>query len=63
MPGALDSCINSTYEDGNIPASSGEPPVRVPLGSLETPGDYDPEAVTYSLDFTKFYNSMYVGTL
>lgn len=63
MPGALDSCINSVYEDGNIPASSGETPVRVPIGSLQDPLTYDPEAVQYSWDFTKFYNSMYVGTL
>ena len=31
MPGALDSCINNVYEPGNIPASSGLPPVRVLL--------------------------------
>lgn len=31
MPGALDTCINSVFEDGNIPASSGTTPVRVVL--------------------------------
>ena len=55
----LDSCISSLFEPGNIPASSGEPPVQVILGSLEDPDDYNPDAVTYSLDFTKFYNSGY----
>lgn len=59
MP-TLDSCINSVYEPGNIPASTGEAPVRVVIGTLEDPEDYDPDSLTYSLDFTKFYNSGYL---
>jgi hypothetical protein len=61
MPGGLDSCISSVYEDGNIAASSGIPPVRVVLPPATDPEDYDPDDVVYSLDFTKFWNSMYAG--
>ena len=44
MPGSLDSCINNIYEPGNIPASSGTPPVRVVVaarhsGRLRSGGD------------------------
>ncbi len=59
MVGSLDSCINNVYEDGNIPASSGTGPVRIVLGP-EIPDDYDPDAVEYSLDYTKLYNSGYL---
>ena len=61
MPGSLDSCINSVYEDGNIPASSGETPVRVVVGTLLDPDNYDPDVdvTEYSLNFTRFYNSPY----
>ena len=59
MPGSLDSCINNVYEPGNIPASSGTPPVRVVLAP-DIPDDYDPDAVEYSLDYTKLYNSGYL---
>lgn len=62
MP-TLDNCISSIFEPGNIPASSGTTPVVVVIGSLLDPDDYDPEAVTYSLDFTKFYNSGYLGSV
>jgi hypothetical protein len=31
MPGALESCVNNVYADGNIPASPGIPPTRVLL--------------------------------
>jgi hypothetical protein len=59
MPGSLDSCINNVYEVGNIPASSGTPPVRV-VQAPDIPDDYDPAAVEYSLDYTKLYNSGYL---
>jgi hypothetical protein len=55
-----DLCIAGIYEPGNIGSSVGEP-VTVPVaGSLLDPSDYDPDAVEYSLDFTKFYNSGYL---
>lgn len=57
----LDSCINSTFEPGNIGSSSGEPPTPVTPGSLYTPDDYPVDGVIYSLDFSKFYNSAYLG--
>lgn len=61
MPGGLDSCISSTYEDGNIAASSGETPVRVVLPPAADPEDYDPDDVgDYSLNYTKFWNSGYL---
>lgn len=62
MP-TLDSCIADIYEPGNIGASSGTPAVVPTLPTVLDPDDYDPDAVTYSLDFTKFYNSPYVGAL
>lgn len=58
MP-TLDSCIANVYEPGNIPASSGQTPVVSAVPSFLDPDNYDPDAVTYSLDFSKFYNSMY----
>jgi hypothetical protein len=62
MP-TLDLCITGTFTPGNIGASSGEAPTQVVLGSLLDPENYDPESVTYSLDFTKFYNSGYAFLL
>ena len=59
MPGSLDSCISNIYEPGNIPASSGEPPVRVVVPP-DIPDDYDPDEMEYSLDYTKLYNSGYL---
>jgi len=59
MPGSLDSCINNVYEDGNIPASSGIGPERI-VAVPDIPDDYDPDAMEYSLDFTKLYNSGYL---
>lgn len=59
MP-TLDSCIGSIYEPGNIGSSPGTPPTVITPGSLETPADYDPDSVIYSLDYSKFYNSMYL---
>jgi hypothetical protein len=52
----LDSCINSVFEPGNIGASSGTTPVVITPGSLLDPDAYDPSTVTYSHDFSKFYN-------
>lgn len=60
MP-TLDSCITGTFTVGNIGASSGQTPVSPSVPSLLDPDDYDPDAVTYSLDFSKFYNSPYLG--
>lgn len=54
----LDSCINATFEPGNIGSSIGTTPVVITPGSLYTPDSYDPAAVTYSHEFSKFYNSM-----
>lgn len=59
MP-TLDSCINGIYEPGNIGSSSGTPPTVITPGSLEDPATYNPDSVIYSLDYSKFYNSMYL---
>lgn len=60
MPINLDSCIAGTYTPGNIGASSGQTPVTPVVPSLEDPDTYNPDDVTYSLDFSKFYNSGYL---
>lgn len=62
MP-TLDICINDIFEDGNIPADSGETPVPVIAGTLLDPDDYDPDAIEYSLNHTRFYNSMYLALM
>ena len=62
MP-TLDACINSVFEPGNIGSSTGTTPVVVTPGSFLDPDTYDPSAVTYSLDFSKFYDSMYLGAV
>lgn len=62
MPINLDSCITGIFVPGNIGADAGHAVVPV-LPSLEDPDAYDPEAMTYSLDFTKFYNSFYAGAV
>lgn len=59
MP-VLDSCINATFEPGNIGSNPGTTPTVITPGTLEDPVTYDPEAVTYSLDYSKFYDSMYL---
>lgn len=59
----LDSCVNAVFEPGNIGSSSGEPPLVIVQPTLERPDNYNPEAVQYSLDFSKFYNSYYLGAL
>jgi len=63
MPINLDSCITGIFTPGNIGASSGLPPVQPVAPSFEDPEDYDPDAVEYGLDFSKFYNSLYVGAV
>lgn len=40
----------------NIPGDAGMTPTRVYLTTLTTPERYDREAVTYSLDASKFWN-------
>jgi len=60
MP-TLSNCINATFEPGNIGASSGEPPVIIRPGTIYSPEDYPVDDVEYSLNFSRFYNSMYVG--
>ena len=62
MP-TLDSCINSIYEPGNIGSSSGTTPTVIIPGSLYSPDSYPVDGVTYSLDFSKFYDSMYLGAV
>lgn len=59
MP-TLDGCINATFEPGAIGSSSGTTPTVIEPGSLLDPVTYDPESVLYSLDYSKFYNSMYL---
>lgn len=63
MPIDLDSCIAGIYTPGNIGASSGQPPVQPTVPSLEDPEAYDPAAVEYGLDFTRYYNSFHVGAV
>lgn len=62
MP-TLDTCINALYEPGAIGSSSGEVPTTIRVGTLYTPDSYDPDLVDYSLDFSRFYNSAYIGAL
>jgi hypothetical protein len=62
MP-TLDNCINSVFEPGNIGSSIGTTPVVIRKGSIYTPDNYPYDTIQYSLDFSKFYNSMYLGAL
>jgi hypothetical protein len=58
MPGpAVDACFDGIYTPGNIGASSGQTPVQPGIPSLLDPNDYDPAAVTYSHDASRFYNA------
>ena len=57
----LDDCINSIYEPGNIGADSGSPPVVIRPGSLYDPGNFPVDGVIYSLNFSRFYDSGYLG--
>lgn len=61
MPLNLDSCITGVFTPGNIGASSGQTPVDPSVPTFEDPDTYDPDAVTYSHDYSKFYNSFYSG--
>ena len=60
MPINLDSCITGIFVPGNVGASSGQVPVQPVVPSLLDPEDYDPDAVTNSLVYSKFYNSNYL---
>lgn len=55
----LDNCIGATYEPGNIGSSSGQDPTTIRPGTLYTPDSYPPDGVTYTLNFSRFYNVMY----
>lgn len=57
----LDDCITSLYESGNIGASSGTPPIIIRPGTLYSPDDYPAETVQWSMNYTRFYDSAYVG--
>lgn len=59
----LDNCITALYEPGNIGASAGEPPTTIRPGTIYSPDDYPTDDVEYSLVFSRFYNSMYLGAL
>jgi hypothetical protein len=59
----LDSCISSVYAEGHNPSDSGSGVGPSSIGSLLDPDDYDPDDVIYSLDFSKFYNSAYMGSV
>ncbi len=55
MP-TLDSCVNAIFEPGNIGSSIGTTPTVIYGGSLYTPDTYDPTAVIYSYDMSRFYD-------
>ena len=61
MPGSLDSCINNVYEPGNIPASSGMPPVRVLLKDALEAAVSEAAAALDSTDFVIGYYRGGVG--
>ncbi len=57
----LDSCVNSNFEPGAIGSSIGTTPTVISVGSIYTPSTYNPATVSYSLNFSRFYNSPYIG--
>ena len=57
----LDGCITSVYEPGNIGASAGEPPIVIRPGTIYSPDDYPVDTVQWSLNFSRFYDSAYLG--
>lgn len=63
MPLNLDTCITGVFTPGSIGASSGQTPVTPSVPSLLDPETYDPDDPTYSYDFSKFYNSFYMGAM
>lgn len=62
MP-VLDACITATFEPGNIGSSVGTPPVIIRMSSLYPSDDYPVDSVPYELDFSKVYDSMYLGVI
>jgi len=62
MP-TLDNCINDIFEPGNIGSSIGTPPLVIRPGTIYLPDDYPVDTVEYSLIFSRFYNSFYLGAL
>lgn len=58
----LDNCITAIFEPGNIGASAGEPPTTIRPGTIYDPGNY-PVDVEWSLNFSRFYDSAYLGAL
>jgi nucleoside-diphosphate-sugar epimerase len=57
----LDHCVNALYEPGNIGSSSGSPPIIIRPGTIYSPDDYPTDDVEYSLVFSRFYDSIYLG--
>jgi hypothetical protein len=62
MP-SLDLCINAIFEPGNIGSSIGTTPTTVRVGTLYPVDDYPVDGVDYLLDFSKFYDSAYMGAV
>ena len=62
MP-VLDNCVTSNFEPGNIGASSGTEPIVIRPGTIYDPDDYPADEVEWSLNFSRFYNSAYLGVL
>jgi hypothetical protein len=59
----LDHCITALFEPGNIGASFGETPTTIRPGTIYTPEDYPIDDVEWSLVFSRFYDSAYLGAL
>lgn len=57
----LDDCITNLFEPGNIGASSGEPPTIVRPGTIYNSDNYPVDTVEWSLNFSRFYDSAYLG--
>lgn len=57
----LDNCITAIFEPGNIGASAGEPPTVIRPGTIYDPGNYPAGDVEWSLNFSRFYDSAYLG--
>jgi hypothetical protein len=62
MP-SLDHCVNAIFEPGNIGSSIGTTPTTVRVGTLYTTDDYPVDTVDWSLYFSRFYDSAYLGFL
>jgi len=59
----LDSCVNSVFEPGNIGSSPGEPPTTVRPGTLYNPDNYPADQVEWSMNYSRFYCSAYLGAI